>query len=160
MVPGTDNTRVSLESVADPRAVIQSALEHADGARRFHLLQTDESEDFKSIARAAVHGDELAIELISASADHLATGVVAMADLFDLDSVSLAGPAFAIAGPLYVHAIAERLAREFFARDQHGIRVQLSTHVSDAAAVGGAALVLQTILAPRTMGLASGPTLV
>jgi hypothetical protein len=31
--------------------------------------------------------------------------------------------------------------------------VRLSTDVSDAAAVGGAALVLQTELAPRTMGL-------
>jgi hypothetical protein len=33
------------------------------------------------------------------------------------------------------------------------VRVQLSAHVADAAAVGGAALVLQQELSPRTLGL-------
>lgn len=69
--------------------------------------------------------------------------------------MSLAGPAFAVAGPTYVSAISRRLDEEFFARTQHGIRVRLSTDVSDAAAVGGAALVPQTELAPRTMGLSA-----
>ena len=160
MVPTASGGHVTVESVADPRAVIEAALTHPGASERLHLRREDELEDFKSIARAAVHGDELAIELISTSAEHLATAILGMANLFDLDSISLAGPAFAIAGPLYVHAIADRLDREFFAREQHGVRVRLSTHVSDAAAVGGAALVLQAILAPRTMGLASGPTLV
>ncbi|MBW4033625.1 MAG: ROK family transcriptional regulator [Acidobacteria bacterium] len=148
-----------LESVAAPRAVVQEALRRADSPQRLGLLGVDEFEDFKSIARAATHSDELALALITESAEHLATAVVSLANLFDLDSVSLAGPAFAIAGSLYVRIIAERLEREFFARAHHGIRVRLSTHVSDAAAVGGAALVLQTILAPRTMGLGTGPTL-
>jgi predicted NBD/HSP70 family sugar kinase len=91
--------------------------------------------------------------LIEESAEHLASGVLTLANLFDLDSVSLAGPAFAVAGPTYVRAISQRLEAEFFVRTQHNIRVRLSTDVSDAAAVGGAALVLQTELAPRTMGL-------
>jgi predicted NBD/HSP70 family sugar kinase len=145
--------------VADPRAIIGAARTRPNAAEHLGLVGEDEFEDFKSIARAAVHGDGLAIELIGTSAHHLATGVVAMANLFDLDSVSLAGPAFAIAGPFYIRAITERLEHDFFAREQHGIRVQLSTHATDAAAVGGAALVLQTILAPRTMGLAGGPAL-
>jgi predicted NBD/HSP70 family sugar kinase len=148
-----------LESVADPRAVLQRALQRSGSQQGFQLLGVDEFEDFKSIARAAVHGDEEALELITDSAQHLATAIVGLANLFDLDSVSLAGPAFAIAGSLYVRVVAERLEREFFARAQHGVRVRLSTHASDAAAVGGAALVLQTILAPRTMGLGTGPTL-
>lgn len=156
-VTGPSGKSVTLESVADPRAIIEAARARPNAAEHLGVLGEDEFEDFKSIARAAVHGDDLAIELIGISASHLATGVVAMANLFDLDSVSLAGPAFSIAGPFYVRAITDRLLNDFFARDQHGIRVQLSTHASDAAAVGGAALVLQTMLAPRTMGLAAGP---
>jgi predicted NBD/HSP70 family sugar kinase len=154
-----DGVRRTLESVAGPRAVVQAALERPGMAKRFHLLGIDEFDDFKSIARAAVHGDELAIELITESADHLATAIVGLANLFDLDTVSLAGPAFSIPGSLYLSVIARRLEEEFFARARHGVRVRLSTHVSDAAAVGGAALVLQTVLAPRSMGLGAGPTL-
>jgi predicted NBD/HSP70 family sugar kinase len=159
IVPSRDGKSVTLESVADPRGIIEAARARPGAAKRFGLTGEDEFEDFKSIARAAVHGDDVAIELIGVSAEYLATGVVAMASLFDLDSVSLAGPAFAIAGPFYVRAITDRLQRDFFAREQHGVRVQLSTHISDAAAVGGAALVLQAMLAPRTMGLAGGPPL-
>ncbi|HEY1532163.1 MAG TPA: ROK family transcriptional regulator [Galbitalea sp.] len=159
IVPGPDGKSVTLESAADPRAVIADARSRPNAAEHLGLVGQDEMEDFKSIARAAVHGDDLAIELIGISAGHIATAVVAMANLFDLDSVSLAGPAFSIAGPFYVRAIIDRLQRDFFAREQHGIRVQLSTHITDAAAVGGAALILQTVLAPRTMGLAGGPAL-
>ena len=96
-----------------------------------------------------------ATALIEESAELLASGVLTLANLFDLDSVSLAGPAFAVAGPTYVRAITRRLDQDFFVRTKHGIRVRLSTDVSDAAAVGGAALVLQTELAPRTMGLSA-----
>jgi predicted NBD/HSP70 family sugar kinase len=160
IVTTQDGEPCTLESVADPRAVVLAALERPGAAKRFQLLGVDEFDDFKSIARAAVHGDELAIKLITDSAEHLATGIVGMANLFDLDTVSLAGPAFSIPGSLYLNVIARRLDQEFFARGRHGVRVQLSTHVSDAAAVGGAALVLQTVLAPRTMGLGSTPTLV
>lgn len=160
VVTANGDERKSLESVADPRAVVTAATLRPGATERFQLHGGDLFEDFKSIAGAAVHGDKLAIELVTDSAEYLATAVVGLANVLDLDSISLAGPAFAIAGPLYVHVIARRLETEFFPRAQHGIRVRLSTHVSDSAAVGGAALVLQTILAPRTMGFGSGPTLV
>ena len=141
-----------LEELADPGAVVRRAQASGE-AERLGLSGTDDFVDFRLIATLAARGDSGAAALIEESAEHLASGVLTLANLFDLDSVSLAGPAFAVAGPTYARAISRRLESDFFVRMQHGIRVRLSTDVSDAAAVGGAALVLQTELAPRTMGL-------
>jgi predicted NBD/HSP70 family sugar kinase len=152
VVVGPDGGRSYLEEVADPGAVVRRATETGD-ARRLNLPGDDDFADFRVIAKAAARGDVGAAALIEESAGHVADAVLTMANLFDLDSVSLAGPAFAVAGPAYVRAIAQRLDTEFFAHTQHRVRVRLSTDVSDAAAVGGAALVLQAELAPRTMGL-------
>jgi predicted NBD/HSP70 family sugar kinase len=153
IVPSTEGEARTLESVADPSAVIGKAMKLDDAAERFGLDGLDEFEAFAAIARAAAHGDDAAIGLLEESAGHLATAIIGMANLFDLDSVSLAGPAFAVAGPIYIRVISERLNSGFFARARHGVRVKLSGYVSDAAAVGAAALVLQTYLSPRTMGI-------
>jgi predicted NBD/HSP70 family sugar kinase len=154
VVTGVDGQSAYLEEIADPGAVVRRA--HATGeAARLGLPDDDDFAGFRAIATAAARGDIGATALIEDSAELLASGVLTLANLFDLDSVSLAGPAFAVAGPTYVRAISRRLERDFFVRTQHGIRVRLSTDVSDAAAVGGAALVLQTELAPRTMGLSA-----
>lgn len=152
VVASADGKLTYLEEIADPGAVV--GLARASGeARRLGLPDDDDFAGFRTIATAAARGDTGASRLIEDSAEHLASGVLTLANLFDLDSVSLAGPAFAVAGPIYVRAISRRLERDFFMRTQHGVRVRLSTDVSDAAAVGGAALVLQTELAPRRMGL-------
>ncbi|MGA0567297.1 ROK family transcriptional regulator [Rathayibacter sp. KR2-224] len=151
-VTGPEGEQAYLEELADPGAVVRRAQASGE-AERLGLSGTDDFVDFRLIATLAARGDSGAAALIEESAEHLASGVLTLANLFDLDSVSLAGPAFAVAGPTYARAISRRLESDFFVRMQHGIRVRLSTDVSDAAAVGGAALVLQTELAPRTMGL-------
>ena len=61
----------------------------------------------------------------------------------------LTGPAFALAGSLFVPAIQRRLAQAFFARGTHGVAVTVSSNASYAAATGAAAMVLQSELAPR-----------
>lgn len=148
--------RVVIEDVADAHAIVLRARARGE-FERLGLGGSDDFEDFRTVASAAIKGDEGATELIEYSADRLADGVLAMANLFDLDSVSLAGPAFAVVGSIYLRVIQERLDGEFFARSQHGIRVRMSTDVADAAAVGGAALVLQNQFAPRTLGFGEVP---
>jgi predicted NBD/HSP70 family sugar kinase len=151
--------RRTLEQAAIPAAVVRKALETPESARRVGVRGEDDFADFKALALAAIHDDPFAQGLIEQSAEHVATAVASLANTLDLDSVSLAGPSFALAGSIYIRVISRRLEDEFFARARHGIRVRLSTHVSDAAAVGGAALVLQTELAPRSMGLTSSDAL-
>ena len=145
---------VFLEDVAAPSAVVERARSTTTGAR-WGLTGLDEFDDFRRVALAAAHGDAEAGALIEFSAGHLAAGVLTLANLFDLDSITLAGPGFGVAGPTYVTAISRRLETDLFARMRHGVRVRLSPDVANAAAIGGAALVMQHELAPRTMGLSS-----
>lgn len=142
----------TLEELAAPHAVARAARRAvAEGRRTSARLSADGDPitDFGAVATAAVQGDALAVELIEDSADYLADAAVTAANLLDVDSVVLAGPAFSTAGSLYAAVVERRLRAELHAADRHGVRVALAAHVADAAAVGAAALVLQEELAPR-----------
>jgi predicted NBD/HSP70 family sugar kinase len=138
-----------LENYAGPSAVIRQAFAAEGLARRLGLdpLGIDSLADFALIAAAAAAGDPAAGELIERSARHLAVGAVTMATLFDLDLIVLAGPGFAAAGPIFRSSIEREVQRRCFARRAHPVGVVLSVSGSDAAAIGGAALVLQSELA-------------
>lgn len=145
--------RLRVEDVADPNAVVRAAHEHPAEVERLGL-DGEVFAQFTALAKAATRGDAFASALLERSAAHLATAITSLADLFDLDSITLAGPAFASAGSTYLRVIQAQVAADFFARSRHDVRVRLSPHSQDAAAVGAAALILQAELAPRTMGFA------
>lgn len=142
----------TLEELAAPHAVARAARRAVAAGRRTSARLSADGDpitDFGAVATAAVQGDALAVELVEESADYLADAVVTAANLLDVDSVVLAGPAFSTAGSLYAAVVERRLRAELHAADRHGVRVALAAHVADAAAVGAAALVLQEELAPR-----------
>lgn len=142
----------TLEELAAPHAVARRARRAvAEGRRTSARLSADGDPivDFGAVATAAVQGDALAVELVEESAGYLADAAVTVANLLDVDSVVLAGPAFSTAGSLYAAVVERRLRAELHAGGQHGVRVALAAHVADAAAVGAAALVLQQDLAPH-----------
>lgn len=146
----------TLEQRAAPAAVAERAFAVLSSAQLQELgLKTENSlyRHFGMLSAAAVRGHDGAIAVISESADYLATAALVTANLLDLDSISLAGPGFVGAGTVYVKAVRKRLQEHFASRANHGVDVRLATHVGDAAAVGGAALVLQAQLAPRSLGL-------
>lgn len=142
----------TVEDLAGPRAVAARARDAVAGGRDSAVRLSADADpflDFTAVATAAVHGDALCRELIQESADYLADAAVTVANLLDLDSLVLAGPSFTTAGAIYLRAVQERIAAEFFPAARHDVRVMLSGQVADAAAVGAAALVLQEELAPR-----------
>lgn len=142
----------TLEELAAPHAVARAARRAVAAGRRTSARLSADGDpitDFGAVATAAVQGDALAVELIEDSAGYLADAAVTAANLLDVDSVVLAGPAFSTAGSLYAAVVERRLRVELHAADRHGVRVALAAHVADAAAVGAAALVLQEELAPR-----------
>ena len=61
-------------------------------------------------------------------------------------TMMLAGPSFAVAGSIYQTVIQQEVDRRTFARRAHPVRVVPSVNGSDAAAIGGAVLVLQSEL--------------
>lgn len=142
----------TLEELAAPHAVARRAREAVAAGRTTSARLSADGDpitDFGALATAAVQGDPLALELVEDSAEYLADAAVTAANLLDVDSVVLAGPAFSTAGSLYAQVVERRLRAELHAADRHGVRVALAAHVADAAAVGAAALVLQEDLAPR-----------
>jgi predicted NBD/HSP70 family sugar kinase len=141
--------RGCLENYAGPSAVIRQAFEASGLGRRLGLdpAGTDVLTDFGRIATAAGAGDPTARRLIERSAGYLGTAAVTMTTLFDLDLIVLAGPSFASAGAIYQSVIQEEMQRRSFARRAHPVRVVQSVSGSDAAAIGGAVLVLQSELA-------------
>jgi hypothetical protein len=60
--------------------------------------------------------------------------------------IVLAGPSFAVAGTIYQALIQQEVDRRTFARQAHPVRVVPSISGSDAAAIGGAVLVLRSEL--------------
>jgi predicted NBD/HSP70 family sugar kinase len=84
--------------------------------------------------------------LIEQSARYLGCAAVTITSLFDLDLIVLAGPSFAVAGSIYQTLIQQEVNRRTFARRAHPVRVVSSANGSDAAAIGGAVLVLQSEL--------------
>jgi predicted NBD/HSP70 family sugar kinase len=105
--------------------------------------------DYVKIARAAAGGNDRASRLIHQSAGYLAGTLVSITNLLDLDQIILAGPGFALVGPIFARVAADQLRTFTWARSVHEVRVSLSRMGSDVAALGAASLVLHSQLTPR-----------
>jgi predicted NBD/HSP70 family sugar kinase len=95
-----------------------------------------------------VGGHPVAESLIATSARYLAAAVVSFVNVLDVDRLVLSGPSIAVAGSVYARAVRERLTESAFARQSHDVRVELATNPRDSAAIGAAALVLQSSVSP------------
>ncbi|GIG22338.1 sugar kinase [Cellulomonas chitinilytica] len=137
-----------VEALAGPAAVVAAARDAG-----VELPGRGVSEDFAVLARAAARGEEQPMRILRRSARYVGVAAQTLANVLDLELVVLTGPAFALAGSLYVPEVERRLAQSFFARGSHPVRVAISTNAPEAAAVGAAALVLQSELAPRQAGM-------
>jgi predicted NBD/HSP70 family sugar kinase len=146
--PCTCGNRGCLESYAGPPAVIQRALATPDLARRLGLdpRSTDVLTEFARITTAASTGDPAARTLIEQAARYLGHAAVTLTNLFDLDVIVLAGPGFGPAVALYQDVIQAELDQRWFSRRAHPVRLTPSANGDDAAAIGGAVLVLQNEL--------------
>jgi predicted NBD/HSP70 family sugar kinase len=137
-----------LENYAGPSAVVRQALATPGLAQRLALdpAGADFLTEFARIAAAANTGDPAARGLIEQSARYIGCAAVTMTTLFDVDVIVLAGPSFAVAGSIYQAVIQQEVNRRMFARRAHQVRIVPSVNGSDAAAIGGAVLVLQSEL--------------
>ncbi|MEU1887558.1 ROK family transcriptional regulator [Micromonospora rifamycinica] len=137
-----------LENYAGPSAMVRQATASPQLTRRLALdpAAADFLTEFARIAAAANAGDADARGIVERSARYLGGAAVTMACLFDVDAIVLAGPSFAVAGSIYQTLIQREVDRRMFARRAHPVRIVPSVNGSDAAAIGGAVLVLQSEL--------------
>ena len=151
----TCGNRGCVENYAGPAAVVRQALAIPALADQLALdpAGADVLTDFARVAAAANTGNAQARLLIEASARYLGYAAVTVTNLFDLDVIVLAGPSLTVAGSIYQALIQQEVDRRSFARQAHPVRVVPSVNGSDAAAIGGAVLVLQSeLIAGRTRG--------
>jgi predicted NBD/HSP70 family sugar kinase len=140
-----------LEMLAAPLSVVQRALANESLAKSLGLsgIPAELRMDFALIARAAAQGDKQCVELIEHSALYLAKALISLTNLIDLDHLYLAGPGFADAGSIYYRIIREQLERLAFMRSVHPVHVELSEVGLESAALGAAAVALQSELTPH-----------
>ncbi|MCK9795830.1 ROK family transcriptional regulator [Isoptericola sp. 4D.3] len=134
------------QAEAGPAAVVTQVLGQPDLARRWGVrgLAEDTLADFERVARASRDGDDDATDLLTRSAHRVGQAATVLVNLFDVDTVLLAGPAFATAGPLYRRVVAGELERYALSRTLSPPRVAMSDQVATVAAVGGALSVLRS----------------
>jgi predicted NBD/HSP70 family sugar kinase len=118
--------------------------------------QTSIAEQFATLAQLSRSGDAAATELLEESIPYIAHAAHILANTLDLRLLMLSGTSFGAASHIYLPAIREALDNSFFARDNHPVEVRVSQSADTAAAIGGAALVLQSEFVPeRSSTLAS-----
>ncbi|WP_309065688.1 ROK family transcriptional regulator [Microbacterium sp.] len=136
-----------VEAEAAPPTVVARAC--ADPVLAADLeLRRDAGEilaDFERIARAAKNGDDRAGALVRASAAHVARAALVLAELFDVDTIVLAGPALGTAGPQYREAVEEALQQSILRDADRPPRALLSPHAPTSAAIGAALHVLRAV---------------
>ncbi len=156
--------RGCLESLVNPPAIVAAAhrllaAEPADGrpaSSLAALFRTDPlAVDHPAICLAAAAGDPLAAGVIDAAADHLATVVVNVVNIVDVDLVILGGHGIRHVESRFRHAVVRALATRPLARHIRIVDVALSPLGVDAAVVGGAALVLHSTFSPQVSSLLS-----
>lgn len=132
-----------LEMLAGAGAIVR-------GARAVGLMTPGEflNERFAHLARQALDGESRTVRLFADAASYIAVAVQSLTNILDLDQVVLTGPGFAVAGELVAPSVRDRLADTFFARSTHPVQVSISPNAAQAAAIGAAALALQSELAP------------
>jgi predicted NBD/HSP70 family sugar kinase len=152
--PCSCGNRGCLERIAGPEAVVRNAWATPLG-QRLELRAagpnpnySDFLELFTRITTAAATNAE-ARALVEASARYLGLAAVNLTNLFDVDTIVLAGPGFGPAAALYREIIDTEVNSRWFARRAHPVKVVASANGSDAAAVGAAALVLRHTLVHR-----------
>jgi predicted NBD/HSP70 family sugar kinase len=137
--------RGCLEEVAGPGAIVGQALDNPGLAERIEG-GADILSGFLSVALAALDGHPDAADLIDLSKQRLAVAAVTFVNLFDIGRIVLAGKAFTDIGPVYRDAVQTVLDEAVFMRHVHTVQVELAPDVTQAAAVGAAAVVLRNLL--------------
>lgn len=110
-------------------------------------------DDFAALAAAAERGDARALILVEGCAQAIASALVGVVNLLDLDRVVFGGPFLAPVASLVLPRVAARLAESPAVVVPHGVRVEATVVGEDVAAIGAGCLVLDGTFTPRPADL-------
>ncbi|MFI1168598.1 ROK family protein [Streptomyces sp. NPDC020801] len=115
--------------------------------------QDPASVDHRAILLAAAAGDPVAAAVIDEAAEHVASLAVSIVNFIDVDLIVLGGHGIQHVESRYVDAVASALATRPLSRAIRVVQVEASPLGTDAAVVGGAALVLHATYSPQLSAL-------
>lgn len=137
-----------------PRRLVQQAIEQGILPDAGHPLGTEAvREQFGALAAAAGRGQERATALLDAVARDVATGLVQLVNLLDLDQVVFGGPFFGPVAGFMLARIPQRVLESPEFVVPHSVTFTESAFGEDVAAVGAACLVLDHAFSPRPAAL-------
>nr|WP_272954549.1 ROK family protein [Kribbella sandramycini] len=151
--------RGCLETVARPAAIVAETHRRLIAgsasalARRFHAQPS--LVDIRAILDAAAANDPLAAGVLAQAADYVATAVVNVVNITDVDLVVLGGHGIRHIGDRYAEAVRRAVATRAMSRHVRPLEVTLSPLGPDSAVIGGAALVLHSVYSPQLSALLS-----
>lgn len=140
-----------LESLINPAALVADTRLRLGGT----TWADGRDIDYDSVRWAVSTGHPVAVEVVEAAGAHLATAVVNVANILDIDLVVLGGHGLRHLETPFRDATARALGTRPLARNIRTVRVEVSPLGADAAVVGAAALVLHTTYAPQVSELLS-----
>ncbi|KAB1140215.1 ROK family transcriptional regulator [Streptomyces luteolifulvus] len=151
--------RGCLEELVNPPAIVAEVHRRLAAGGTSVLSQSFDQDpasvDHAAIQRAAAAGDPVATAVIDEAADHVASVAVSIANFIDVDLIILGGHGIQHVASRYVDAVASALANRPLARHIRVVEVAASPLGTDAAVVGGAALVLHATYSPQLSALLS-----
>jgi predicted NBD/HSP70 family sugar kinase len=152
-VPGGEScwcgSRGCLETVASPRAIVDTVLADAGLRRAAGIDDRTPAADAYGLVAAAAQDDEDLRRVVETAAEHFAAAVGDLVNTLDLDLVVLAGSGFAGVEEIFLRAAQDRVGSTGFMRELHPITVRLASIESDTAAIGAASVVLHRHLTPH-----------
>jgi predicted NBD/HSP70 family sugar kinase len=144
-----------LETLISPAAIVAQVKRLLDAGEESSLSRLDRPLTHDAVHRAAAEGDPLAEDVVDTAAGLLATVVVNVVNVVDVDLVVLGGIGIRHVEDRYRSVVEKALHTRPLARNIRTARVELSPLAPDAAAIGGAALVLYAAYSPQISALLS-----
>lgn len=150
--------RGCLERLVNPSAIVAEvhrrlAAGPGDGMLSDAFEQDPASVDHRAILLAAAAGDPVAAAVIDEAAEHVASLAVSIVNFIDVDLIVLGGHGIQHVESRFVDAVASALATRPLSRAIRVVQVEASPLGTDAAVVGGAALVLHATYSPQLSAL-------
>jgi predicted NBD/HSP70 family sugar kinase len=150
--------RGCLGNVILPRLLVTNWLGRGAGATPEEELDVAAvHREFAALAARAEEGDDDARSVLEATAAHIATGLVAIINLLDLDRVVFGGPFWHPASAFLLGLVPGLVAASPALVAPHTVAFEESEIGEDVAAVGAACLVLDNTFSPRPDTLLLSP---
>jgi len=110
-------------------------------------------DNFSALVRLADSGDPGAVAILDRASGFIASALVTLVNLLDIDEIVFGGPAWARVASRFRSRISDLVALSPDRKTRHAVRMRDSFVGEDVAAVGAACLVLDGALSPRASSL-------